>query len=46
MSETTKMFSVGGENNSVVSYFQNLINQKITEFENSITKLTPVGEKI
>ena len=46
MSETTKMFSVGGENNSVVSYFQNLINQKITEFENSITKLTPVSEKI
>jgi hypothetical protein len=30
----------------MVSYFQNLINQKITEFENSITKLAPVGEKI
>jgi len=46
MAETTKMFSVGAENNNMVSYFQNLINQKITEFENSITKLAPVGEKI
>lgn len=46
MAETTKMFSVGAEKNNLVSYFQNLINQKITEFENSITKLAPVGEKI
>ena len=46
MNDTTKPFSTDTENRNVVSYFQNLINQKITEFENSITKLTPVGEKI
>jgi len=46
MKDTTKLFSMDTENKNVVSYFENLINQKITEFENSITKLAPVGEKI
>jgi len=44
MKETSSDFLEGSERKEVLDYFQSLFNEKITEFESSINKLTPVGE--
>ena len=43
MEKTVSVFSEDKERDSVVSYFERISNEKITEFKNSINKLSPVG---
>ena len=44
MSETVKSNSPEKEKEMVLSYFSELVTEKITELENALNKLTPVGE--
>ena len=43
MEKTVGVFSEDRERDAVVSYFETMFNEKITEFKNSINKLSPVG---
>jgi len=44
MKETSSNFLEDSERKEVVDYFESIFNEKTTEFEASINKLTPVGE--
>ena len=44
MKKTVSVFSEDKERDAVISYFENLFNERITEFKTSINKLSPVGE--
>ena len=43
MEKTVAPYKEEDERNAVVSYFENLFNEKTEEFKNSINKLSPVG---
>ena len=43
MDKTITPYNEKDERDAVVSYFENLFNEKTTEFKNSINKLSPVG---
>lgn len=43
MDKTIVPYNEKDERDAVISYFENLFNEKTTEFKNSINKLSPVG---
>ena len=43
MKDTVKDYNLDSERNGVINFFTTLLDERKTEFNNSINKLTPVG---